>query len=209
MRLEEAYQRQLHHWRATLDSGASRLGWKIGINVPAVQEKLGLERSVVGHLTTATLIGADGSHSLTGTQGPKVEPEIAIVMGANGEITGLAPALEVVDMDPSISDAGEIVAGNIFHRAVAIGSSGKADSGKGIEAVLSINGEKVQSADAGSFELHEIVALVDDTLRSAGESLDAGDRIIAGSLTTPAEVAPGDRASVDLGPIGRLEIAFS
>lgn len=185
-----------------------RIGWKIGLNAPSIQEKLGLERSVVGHLTTATLIGADGSHSLAGTQNPRVEAEIAIVMGANGEIAGLAPALEVVDLDPSVTDAGEIVAGNVFHRAVAIGSTSEITSPEGIEAVLSL-GADGQTADAGAFDLHEIVSLVDDTLRSAGESLDAGDRIIAGSLTSPAAVAVGDRAGVSLGPIGKLEIAFS
>lgn len=209
MRLEEAYQQQLHHWRATLDSGAMRVGWKIGLNVPAVQEKLGLERSVVGHLTTATLVGADGSHSLAGADNPKVEPEIAIVMGPDGQIASLAPALEVVDLDPSQDDAGEIVAHNIFHRAVAIGSSGDATSAEGVEAALIVNGETAESADAGAFDLPAIVALVDETLRAAGESLDAGDRIIAGSLTTPADVSHGDRAAVDLGPIGRLEIAFA
>ena len=209
MRLEEAYQRQLHHWRATLDSGAMRIGWKIGLNAPAIQEKLGIERSVVGHLTTATLLGADGSHSLAGTQDPKVEAEIAIVMGANGEIAGLAPALEVVDIDPSLNDAGEIVAANVFHRAVAIGSTSEVASADGIEAELSLSAGADQSADAGAFDLHEIVALVDETLRSAGESLDAGDRIIAGSLTAPAAVAAGDRARVHLGTIGKLEIAFS
>lgn len=209
MRLEEAYQQQLHHWRATLNSGAMRVGWKIGLNVAAIQEKLGLERSVVGHLTTATLIGADGSHSLAGTQNAKVEPEIAIVMGAHGQIAGLAPALEVVDMDPSITEAGDIVAGNIFHRAVAIGSTSDAASAEGIEAALTLNGETAHTADAGAFDLPEIVTLVDETLRSAGESLDAGDRIIAGSLSPPVEVAAGDRVSVHLGPIGRLEVAFS
>ncbi len=209
MRLEEAYQQQLHHWRSTLGSGAMRLGWKIGLNVPAVQEKLGLERSVVGHLTSATLVGADGSHSLAGAENPRVEPEIAIVMGPGGEIAGLAPALEVVDLDPSLADAGAIVAHNIFHRAVAIGSNGDVTSADGIEATLSVNGETAGSADAGAFDLHAIVALVDDTLRAAGESLDAGDRIIAGSLTTPAEVSPGDRAAVDLGAIGKLEITFT
>ncbi|CAN5454289.1 2-oxo-hepta-3-ene-1,7-dioic acid hydratase [soil metagenome] len=209
MRLEEAYQQQLHHWRATLDSGAMRVGWKIGLNVPAVQEKLGLERSAVGHLTTATLVGADGSHSLAGAERPKVEPEIAIVMGPDRQIAELAPALEVVDIDPESDDAGEIVAHNIFHRAVAIGSSGDATSAEGVQATLTVNGEAVQTADAGAFDLPGVVALVDETLRAAGESLDAGDRIIAGSLTTPAEVSPGDRVAVDLGPLGRLEVAFT
>ena len=209
MELEEAYQQQLHHWRATLGSGAMRIGWKIGLNVQAVRERLGISRPVVGHLTTATLIGADKTHSLAGAVKPVVEPELAIVVGRDGAITGLGTALEVADMDRPLDDAGEIVATNIFHRAVAIGPAAEFTSAHGVEAALSLNGEVSQTADAGATDLHEIVALVDQTLRAAGESLDAGDRIIAGSLTTPVEVSPGDRAAVDLGPIGRLEITFT
>ena len=209
MQLDEAYQQQLGHWRATLGSGAERIGWKIGLNVPAVQQKLGLERSVVGHLTSATLLGADGAHSLAGAQKPMAEPEIAIHMGPDGTIAGLAPAIEVADIDRPLDDAGEIVAGNIFHRAVAIGPSAELDSAAGIEAVLTLNGERAAGADAGATDLREIVRLVDETLSAAGESLQAGDRIIAGSLTPPAPVKPGDRAGVDLGPIGRLEVSFT
>ena len=209
MQLDEAYQQQLGHWRAALHSGAERVGWKIGLNVPAVQEKLGIDRSVVGHLTTATLLGADGAHSLAGAQKPMAEPEIAIEVGLDGTIAGLGPAIEVADIDHPLEDAGQIVATNIFHRAVAIGPSTPLSSAGGIEAVLTVNGERTASADAGATDLAAIVALVDETLRAAGESLQAGDRIIAGSLTPPAPVKDGDHVAVDLGPIGRLEVSFT
>ncbi len=209
MQLEEAYQQQLGHWRATLHSGAGRVGWKIGLNVPAVQNKLGIDRSVVGHLTTATLLGADGAHSLAGAQKPMAEPEIAIEVGPDGTIAGLAPAIEVADIDRPLEDVGHMVATNIFHRAVAIGPSVALSSAEGIEGVLTINGEGVGSADAGATDLGAIITLVDETLRAAGESLEAGDRIIAGSLTAPAAVKAGDQAAVDLGPIGRLEVSFT
>jgi len=209
MQLDEAYQQQLGHWRATLHSGAGRIGWKIGLNVPAVQDKLGIDRSVVGHLTTATLLGADGAHSLAGAQKPMAEPEIAIQVGPDGTIAGLAPAIEVADIDRSLDDVGQIVAANVFHRAVAIGPSVQLSSAEGIEALLTLNGEQVGSADAHATDLGAIITLVDDTLRAAGESLEAGDRIIAGSLTQPAPVEPGDTATVDLGPIGRLEVSFT
>lgn len=207
--LDEAYQRQLGHWRATLHSGAGRVGWKIGLNVAAVQERLGIDRPVVGHLTSATLLGADGSHSLAGADRPMAEPEIAIEVGPDRTIAGLAPAIEIANIDRALDDAAEIVATNIFHRAVAIGPSVAIDSAAGIEAVLELNGEQAATADAGATDLAATVALVDETLRGAGESLEAGDRIIAGSLTPPAPVAPGDRAAVSLGPIGTLEVHFT
>ena len=193
MQLDEAYQQQFGHWRAALHSGAGRIGWKIGLNVPAVQEKLGIDRAVVGHLTTATLLGADGAHSLAGAHMPMAEPEIAIEVGRDGNIAGLAPAIEVADIDRPLEDVGQIVATNIFHRAVAIGPSVQLSSAEGIDAVLTMNGEEAGTADAGATDLEAIITLVDETLRAAGESLQAGDRIIAGSLTQPAPVQAGTR----------------
>ena len=132
--LDDAYQRQLSHWRAGLDSGAHRIGWKVGLNPPEVQEKLGLSSPVVGHLTSATLLGADGAHSLAGAQAPKAEPEIVIEIGPDKTIAGLGPAIELVDIPALPSgpdDVPEVVATNIFHRGVAIGSSADADSPAG------------------------------------------------------------------------------
>lgn len=212
MQLSDAYQQQLGHWRAALDSGAHRIGWKIGFTPPAVQEKLGLSEPVVGHLTSATLLGADGSHSLAGAESPKVEPEIAIEVGPGHSIAALAPAIEIVDipaMPASTEEAGDVVAANIFHRGVAIGSSSDSRSAEGVEATLTVNGEVVGTADAGAADLEEIVALAARTLEAAGETLDAGDRIIAGALVPPPAIKPGDRVALDLGAIGSIDVSFS
>lgn len=212
MQLADAYQQQLGHWRATLGSGAHRVGWKIGFNPPAVQDKLGLSEPVVGHLTSATLLGADGSHSIAGADAPKVEPEIAIEIGPGHSIAALAPAIEIVDipaMPNGPDEVGDVVAANVFHRGVAIGPSSGLTSATGVEATLTVNGEVVGTADAGAADLEEIVALAARTLEAAGETLDAGDRVIAGALLPPPDVSAGDRVALDLGAIGSIDVSFT
>ena len=208
--LVEATRRQLAHWRSDLSSGAHRVGWKIGFNAPAIQEQLGLDHSLVGHLTTATLVGADGAHSLTGAQNPLAEPEIAIHVGPDQSIVGLGPAIEVIDMD-SVPAGPDEVAGvvehNIFHRAVAIGSS--TGDGPPGDATFSIDDEVAASADAATVDLAATVGLVAQILESAGERLEAGDRIIAGTLTPPQPVRPGGSAALDLGHLGSIEVGFT
>jgi 2-keto-4-pentenoate hydratase len=210
--LEDAYQQQLSHWRASLSSGAHRIGWKIGFNPPAVQEKLGLSEPVVGHLTSATLLGADGSHSLAGAENPLAEPEIAIEIGRDQSIVGLAPAIEIVDI-PALpegpDEVGDVVAANIFHRAVAIGPSAEVDSAEGIEANFSINGQVTRTADAATVDLQGTVELVARVLEGAGERLEAGDRIIAGALAPPPEVSAGGTLNLDLGALGSLEVSLT
>jgi 2-keto-4-pentenoate hydratase len=210
--LEEAYQQQLSHWRASLSSGAHRIGWKIGLNPPKVQEKLGLDDPVIGHLTSATLLGADGSHSLAGAKAPKAEPEIAIEVGPDHSIAGLAPAIEIVDI-PALpegpDEVGDVVASNIFHRAVAIGSSQPVQSAEGIEANLAIDGQVARTADASGVDLTAIVELTARVLEEAGERLEAGDRIIAGALAPPPDISPGGHLTLDLGALGCIEVSLT
>src|SRR5262245_15926304 len=57
---------QLARWRAVLARGGVRVGWKIGVNEPALQRRLGLTGPVVGHLTLATTLVPGEAHSLAG-----------------------------------------------------------------------------------------------------------------------------------------------
>lgn len=207
--LVEATRRQLAHWRATLDSGAHRVGWKIGFNAPAIQKDLGLEHSVVGHLTTATLVGASHAHSLAGAKSPLAEPELAIHVGPGHSIAGLSPALEVIDMDAIPAGPEEVPATiehNIFHRAVAIGPGREGEPG---EATFSVDGAVADTADAAAVDLPGTVTLVAEILEAAGERLEAGDRIISGTLTRPQPVKPGGSVALELGSLGSIDIDFT
>jgi 2-keto-4-pentenoate hydratase len=210
--LDDAFQRQLSHWRAGLDSGAQRIGWKVGLNPPNVQDALGLSSPVVGHLTSATLVGADGSHSLAGAAAPKAEPEIVIEIGPEKTIAGLGAAIELVDIPALPSgpdDVPEVVATNIFHRAVAIGSSKPVESPAGAAWNFTVDGEVVREGDASDYPIADMIHTVADTLEAAGEHLEAGDRIIAGALAPPPDVRAGQALKLDLGPLGAIEVQLS
>ena len=45
-------------------------------------------------------------------------------------------------------------------------------------------------------------------LAAHGAALEAGDRIIAGSVVAPVAVTPGDELSVSFGPLGHLSVGF-
>jgi 2-keto-4-pentenoate hydratase len=217
-RVVAGLNRQLERWREQLDSGADRLGWKIGLNSPEVQDRLGLREPVIGFLTDATALDPGASHSLAGAANPLVEPEVAIELRRDvepgapvdavlGAIESLAPAIEVVDIPAPPDDIEEVLAGNVFHRAVAIAPSRQDAAVAGIRASVSIDGHQ-REAEPVRTDLAETIGLVADLLGAAGERLSAGDRIIAGALTRPVAVAPGNRVEADLGPLGRVELRF-
>lgn len=201
-------RRQLRTWRERLEGGAERVGWKIGLNPPAVLERLGLDRPVMGHLTSASVLEPGATHSLAGAANPLVEPEVAVEVDEDGGISALAPALEVVDIDRPLDDLEEILATNVFHRAVVLGQPTQGSLTG--EATVTINGTEAHRLDPGEAagDLSAAVAVIAGTLAACGESAQPGDWIITGAMTAPVSVAPGDSIALDLGPIGRVELRF-
>ena len=135
-----------------------------------------------------------------------------IEIGPDKTIAGLGPAIELVDIPALPSgpdDVPEVVATNIFHRGVAIGSSAAVESPAGATWTFSVDGEVVREGDASDYPIADMVHVVADTLEAAGEHLDAGDRIIAGALAPPPDVQPGQRLRLDLGPLGAIEVQLT
>jgi 2-keto-4-pentenoate hydratase len=218
-RVKAGLERQLEGWRRLVGEGARRLGWKIGFNMPKAREALGLKEPVIGYLTTDSEIEAGGSHSLAGAERPLVEAEVAIelrrdvpagahVDDALAAIESLGPALELIDMPGPPEDLEDALAGNVFHRAVVFGAHRQDAAVGGIVATISVSGEERESAPA-EVDLADTIRLVADLLAACGERLQAGDRIIAGTLTPPVPVSAGDAVRAELGPLGVVELSLT
>jgi 2-keto-4-pentenoate hydratase len=218
-RVAAGLERQLVAWRTLVEGGTARVGWKIGLNAPPIMERLELRHPAIGFLTAATVVDSGGSHSLAGAANPLVEPEVAIELrrdvGPGAEvdealaaIESLGPALEVVDIPGPPEDLEAVVAGNIFHRGVVFGATRQDAAVSGAEASLQVDGEERERTPVRT-DLAETIRVVADLLGAAGELLVAGDRIIAGALTTPVEVAPRSEVRLDMGPLGRVELSLA
>jgi 2-keto-4-pentenoate hydratase len=204
-RVLDGLKEQLASWRAELQGGAKRLGWKIGFNLPAVQEMFGVEEPAIGYLTSATLLEDGAEYSASGTTRLVVEPEIAVEIGEDGGIGGYAPAIELADMNRPLDDLQAIVAEDIFHRGVIFGDFRPELEGPPRASVV-IDGEERAAAQAPGDYFDGIVELASRLLGEQGESLHPGDRIICGIITPIVPVEPGDDVSVDFGPAGELTV---
>ena len=192
---------------AALAGGAAPVGWKIGFNTPAIQEHFGLTEAVVGYLTDAGVSPDGAAISLAGWGAPAVEVEVAIRVGTDGAVAGLAPALELVDLDISFDDIEPVLAGNICHRGVIFGNEVPGVDPWAMVATVTRAGAGV--AEGRLVEDPATTAsFVRSYLSAHGAALEAGDRIIAGSVVAPVAVAPGDELSVSFGPLGHLSVGF-
>jgi 2-keto-4-pentenoate hydratase len=210
-RIERGMTTQLEGWRASLaEPGIERVGWKVGLNAPPVMEALGIERPVIGWITSRTALEPGGEVPTAGTTKLGAEPELAITVGAGGAVAGLAPAIELVDIDQPFEDLEAILAGDIFHHGVLFGPVSEPRPLAGITARVQRDGAAEAELDLADKvgDPADTIALVRGRLEEIGETLVPGDRIIAGSLTPIQWAEPGSELVLDLGPLGAVAVRY-
>ena len=196
--------------RLILAKAAEPVGWKVGFNAPEIQEKLGIDGPLAGFLTTNGLL-EDGAEWSLGKEGEViVESEVAVELGEDARsIVALLPALELADPPDLDQDVETILAGNIFHRAVAFGP--RVETGSPGAARILVNGEEQHAVDAewAGANLEEMVEAVARRLEAADERLRPGERIITGILAPPHKAQPGDTVRLELEHVGAVELRFA
>jgi len=195
--------------REILAQGAEPVGWKVGFNISAAQEKLGIDAPLAGFLSSDGVLEDGAEVSLD--DGPLVvESEVAVELGPDGRsIVALLPALEVADPPDLDQDVETILAGNIFHRAVAFGPRVETNE-PGAGRVL-VNGEveHVMAPGDTSAHLEDMVEAVRKRLAAVDEDMLPGQRIITRVLAPPHAAHPGDRVRLELDGLGGVELVFA
>lgn len=205
MSVERGTAALLTRRREILARGARPIGWKVGFNLPEIQEKLGIDRPLAGFLTSDSLIDDRwDAYPIV------VESEVAVELGSDGRsIAALLPALELADPPDLELGLEQILAGNIFHRAVTFGPRVETQD-PGAARIL-VNGEEQHAVSAAqtAANLEAMVEAVAGRLADAGEQLQPGERIITGVLAPPHAAQPGDAVRLELEALGGVEIRFS
>jgi len=195
--------------REILAQGAEPIGWKVGFNISAAQDKLGIDAPLAGFLSSDGVLEDGAEVSLD--DGPLVvESEVAVELGPDGRsIVALLPALELADPPDLDQDVETILAGNIFHRAVAFGPRVETNE-PGAGRVL-VNGEveHVMAPGDTSAHLEDMVEAVRGRLAAVDEDMLPGQRIITGVLAPPHAAHPGDRVRLELDGLGGVELVFA
>jgi len=186
-------------------AGARRVGWKLGGGIAEIDSVTG-GRPAIGHLTSATQL-TDGSTYAGGGTALHADTEVVVELGEDRDIVAAGVALEIVDIARPPHDLEGIVAGNVFHRAFALGPlmpwPGRFDG-----AARSIVDGEVRAEARADDDHAEIVATAAELLAAVGERLRPGDRILTGSVTQVA-VAPGDEIAAEIDGLGRVALTIA
>jgi 2-keto-4-pentenoate hydratase len=213
--LTEGLRRQEAGARELLAGGARRLGWKAGFGTAAALQMLGTSGPLAGFLTDSTLEPSGASFDVSDWGKPVLEPEVAVRLGADvkagasraeieAAIHGVGAAIELVDLG-EVGDAGQILAANIFHRAVLLGELPPPAAGTSLaEARIDVvagDEDYAVAADPAVVlgDLVGVLAAMAELLSGSTDGLRAGDVIITGAAVKPLELSGGEQVEVRVG----------
>jgi 2-keto-4-pentenoate hydratase len=225
-RIKSGMQQQFRWRRELLARGKQPLGWKLAFGGPAALERLRTNAPLVGFLMAEAMVNSGSKISLSGWKKPAAEPELTVYLrkdlapGADRQtimdtIAGLGAAIEIADVDHPSDDVEGTLARNIYQRHVILGACDKTRAGgnlSGLNARVFRNGAEMANTsdfEALTGELITIVGHVANLLAQFGESLRAGQIIIAGSITPPIWVDPGETIGFHLEPFEPIFIHFA
>ena len=207
-----------------LASGMARAGWKVGLNVREMQERLGLAGSAVAWLDGRRVLRSGETFAVAPGSLVHAEAEIALRLrapvaagaspaAARAAIAERMPALELVDYARPRGDLEAILAHSIFHAATVLGAPTDA-----VEPALGATLPRVEVDGAERAvanpawappDLGELLVHVAARLAPIGLGLRAGDLVICGSYVQPLAVAAGQTVAADFGALGRVAIALT
>ncbi|HET6932875.1 MAG TPA: fumarylacetoacetate hydrolase family protein [Candidatus Acidoferrum sp.] len=225
-RIINGMQQQLRLRRELIAAGKKPLGWKLAFGGPAAMERLRINAPLVGFLMADAVVASGSTISFAGWKKPAAEPELTVYLGKDlaagadrqtirNAIAGLGAAIELADVDHPSEDVEGALARNIYQRHVILGGCETNHAGgslSGLNARVFRNGAEMANTsdfEALTGELIAIVGHVATLLAHFGETLRAGQFIIAGSITPPIWVQSGESIGFHLEPLQPISINFA
>lgn len=228
-RISRGMVAQLRRRRELLQSGHKPLGWKLAFGGPAALERLRINAPLVGFLMESAIVSSGSTLSLLNWKKPAAEPEITVHLGKDlpagadrettkAAIAGLGPAIELADVDHPSDDVEGTLACDIYQRHIILGRSDPARAGgllDGLAVRVLRNGAEIanitdpEALQKLTGEILDNVRHVANLLAAFGESLQAGQIIIAGSITPPIWIEPGEEIVFNLAPVDTISVRFA
>lgn len=224
---EQAHWIQRHNIEARLAEGERLVGYKLGLTSPGTQKQFGVFAPDYGQLTDAMSVWEDSEVPIGELIQPKIEGEIALVLGRDLQGPGVTvvDALRAVDFATA---AVEIVdcrvrEWRVTHKDLV------SDNGAAARYVLSPvmksirdldlaalgmafsqNGEvRVTGSGAATLghPIHALVFLANQLGRN-GTTLREGMVVLTGALAAMLNVSAGDRFVCEIQQLGRVSVRF-
>lgn len=227
MEVEDSYAVQNEWRRRGIASGRRSVGRKIGLTSKVMQAATGITEPDYGAIFADMVFENGSTIEHARFSNVRIEVELAFVLGEpleGPEVTVfdvmrateyVIPALEI--LDSRIEMQGRTIVDTISDNAAMGGmvyggnpTAPDAVDLRWVSALLYRNEVIEESGVAAAVLNHPAtgVAWLANKLAQHGDSLEAGEIILAGSFTRPMWVHPGDTVLADYGPMGTISCRF-
>jgi 2-keto-4-pentenoate hydratase len=219
--LDDAYRILLALVGRRRGAEARRIGWKIGLTAPAIQQQFGVHEPVFACLLAEGLVHSGHVFRREALIEPGFENELCIVLGRDlpaaatraevaAAVAHVYPAFEIIETRGDFTrQLALALADNAQQKAFVVGPPVERDALPDLATVtarVSINGAVAATAtgDAVLGHPYHAVAWLAGKLAGFGERVRAGDYIMSGSFTRQFPLASGDRIEAAFDGIGRV-----
>jgi 2-keto-4-pentenoate hydratase len=227
MSLVDGYHIQLLNVARRVDNGAIVRGHKVGLSSRAMRQMMTVDEPDYGHLLSDMFVAENTPIDITTLCNPRVEVEIAFVLGEALPAPGctvadvlrctafVLPALEIIDSRIQDWNVGlpDTVADNASSGLVVLGGQRTTLDGldlRTVGAVLRRNGCVVATGASGAVLGNPATALawLANTVQRFGVVLEAGHVILPGSCTRAYDVAAGQTVTAEFDGLGSVTTRF-
>lgn len=222
--MERGYDVQRASMARRFERGEKLVGMKMGLTSRAKMEQMGVHDPIYGHLTDEMRRSTGDDVVVAEHCHPRVEPEVAFIMGRDlaGDVTAaeaiaavewVVGALEVIDsryenFEFTLPD---VVADNASSTRFYLGETlvrpDELDLGN-LGMIMSIDGEVVATGSSAAILEHPArsLATLARMLHRRGESLKAGQIVLAGGATKAVHLKPGNHVLLEVQDLGTVEL---
>lgn len=190
-------------------AGEQIVGAKLGLTSAAKQQRMNVDRPVVGFLTDAMHRATAEPLDATAWIQPRIEPEIAFILGralsAPVDLAGAARAVEAVAAAAEIVDSRytgyrfrlpDVLADNTSAAGYLLADPRPLDAVgdlAGLRCEVVVDGRTVRTATGAAILGHPLRALVhlSQHVAARGTTVPAGSVVLAGAMTDAVPLAEG------------------
>ncbi len=237
MTIDDGYRISRAWMALKRDQGRQVIGHKIGLTSRAMQQASQIDEPDYGTLLDDMLYTCTPGQVLdipvTNFVAPRVEVELAFVLKAplkGPDVTleqvlaateYVTPAIEIIDARIEQFDRHtkvmrkvfDTISDNAANAGIVVGGERVDPATTNLPwcgAILRQNGVVEETGLAAGVQGHPAIGIawLANKLAPWGESLKAGQIVLAGSFTRPVGAKAGDRFEADYGPLGCLQFRF-
>ena len=225
----DAYALQERQLAMQLETGEKQVGWKMGLTSEAKRRQMNLDAPLYGFLTASMEVKNGSLSSLRGKIHPKIEPEIAFLIGrelSGAHVTreealsacmGVCAALEILDSrydQFKYFSMEDVIADNSSSSEFILGpwlKDFRSLDLLNLKMEMSVGGEVAERGVSSDISGDPVVSIIElcSLLSERGQKLKAGSLVLAGAATSAVSLKPGLNIDLRVDGLEPLSVGVS